>query len=215
MAALALPHHTVVERFMQDWTYYNPRYVRIAEVTSTHGDNLYEPDHPLSYRGSTFPPPPGTKGCSITGALQMGLQLSLYASSDSHDGHPGHDLSRTRASIGHQRPYTFWWTRFDKPYPGGLTAVYSSELSRRGIFSALQNRQIYAVSDHGRPLLFLTINGVSVGGDSTVTLPGRDTPREIEVLLAQDGAPAAAAGSLVEDNSSRWPAGLERRGRNS
>jgi len=211
-AALALPHHTVVERFMQDWSYYNPRYVRIAEVTSTHGDNLYEPDHPLNYRGSTFPPPPGTRGCSITSALQMGLKLSLYASSDSHDGHPGHDLSRTRASIGHQRPFSFWWTRFDKPYPGGLTAVYGSELTRRGIFSALQNRQIYAVSDHGRPILFMTINGVTVGGDSTVTVPDRNAPREIKVLLAQDGAPAAATGSLAEEDISRepdWNAAIE------
>ena len=96
-----------------------------------------------------------SRGYSITGALQMGLQFSLYASSDSHDGHPGHDLSRTRAFVGHQRPFTFWWTRFDKPYPGGLTAVYGRELTRLGIFSALQNRQLYAVSDHGRPLLFL------------------------------------------------------------
>ncbi len=204
-AALALPHHTVVERFMQDWTYYHPRYVKLAEVASTHGDNLYEPDHPLSYRGSTFPPPPGTRGCSITSALQMGLQLSLYASSDSHDGHPGRDLSRTRAFIGHQRPFTYWWTRFDKPYPGGLTAAYAEELSRRGIFSALENRQIYAVSDHGRPLLFFTINGIPVGGDSTIKVNSREAPREIRVIVAQDGAPAAATDHFASGGAGPQP----------
>lgn len=203
---LALPHHTVVERFMQDWTYYNPRYVKIAEVTSTHGDNLYEPDHPLSYRGSTFPPPPGTRGCSITGALQMGLQLSLYASSDSHDGHPGHDLAHTGAWVGHQRPFTYWWTRYDKPYPGGLTAVYATGLTRREIFSALENRRLYAVSDHGRPLLFFTINGTAVGGDSTVRVESRNTPRHIEVIFAQDGAPTAP---VVEFRQPDWKATVE------
>jgi len=204
--ALALPHHTVVERFMQDWSYYNPRYVKIAEVTSTHGDNLYEPGHPLSYRGSTFPPPPGTRGCSITGALQMGLQLSLYASSVSHDGHPGHDLAHTGAWVGHQRPFTFWWTRFDKPFPGGLTAVYAAGLSRREIFSALENRRLYAVSDHGRPLIFFTINGTSVGGDSTLRVEGRETPRQIEVILAQDGALTAP---VTEFRQPDWKATVE------
>lgn len=204
--ALALPHHTVTERFMQDWSYYNPRYVKIAEVTSTHGDNLYEPGHPLSYRGSTFPPPPGTRGCSITGALQMGLQLSLYASSDSHDGHPGHDLAHTGAWIGHQRPCTYWWTRFDKPYPGGLTAVYAAELTRREIFSALENRRLYAVSDHGRPLIFFTINGTGVGGDSTLRVEDRGTPRQIEVTVVQDGAPAAPVTGYRQPG---WKAAVE------
>ncbi|HOB86980.1 MAG TPA: DUF3604 domain-containing protein, partial [Bacillota bacterium] len=189
--ALALPHHTVTERFMQDWTYYNPKYVKLAEVTSTHGDNLYEADHPLNYRGSTAAPPKGTRGCSITAALQMGLNLSLYASSDSHDGHPGHDLAHAGAWVGHQRPWTIWWTRFDKPYPGGITAVYTDDFSRQGIFSALENRSLYASSDHGRPLLFFYVNGRSVGGDSTLLVESPDTPREIRVFLAQDGAPAA------------------------
>ncbi len=49
--ALALPHHTVKASFMQDWSYLNPKYVKIAEVTSNHGDNLYDHHHPLSYRG--------------------------------------------------------------------------------------------------------------------------------------------------------------------
>lgn len=210
--ALAIPHHTVKERYMQDWTYYNPRYVKIAEVTNTHGDSLYEPSHPLSYRGSTVPPPPGTAGCSITDALKMGLHLSLNASSDSHDGHPGHSLSHTRAVIGHQRPFTYWWTRSDKPYPGGLTAIQTDNYSREGVFRALENRQIYANSDHGRPLLLFTINGESVGGDSTVRVDSLNAPRELKITIAQDGSPSSrrsTPASVTDNWQPNWNAKVE------
>jgi len=210
--ALALPHHTVRESYMQDWTYYDPEYVKIAEVTSNHGADLYEPDHPLSYLGSTGAPPPGTRGCSITDALKMGLHLSLYASSDSHDGHPGHSLSHTATAVGHQRPYTYWWTRYDKPYPVGLTAVYAGELTRDAVFSALVNRNIYANSDHGRPVLKFSVNGVEVGGDSTVRVASADTPRELSIFLAQCGSPASTLNtpaSVSESWQPNWNAGIE------
>ncbi len=209
---LAIPHHTVKERYMQDWTYYNPQYVKIAEVTNTHGDSLYEPSHILSYRGSTNPPPSGTAGCSITDALIMGLHLSLNASSDCHDGHPGHSLSHTRAIIGHQRPFTYWWTRSDKPYPGGLTALHTDNFSREGVFSALENRKIYANSDHGRPLLLFTVNDISAGNDSTVLIEKANSPRAIKVIIAQDGSPAsrrAIPASVDENWFPNWNADVE------
>jgi hypothetical protein len=210
--ALALPHHTVEEAFLQDWFYYNPKYVKIAEVTSTHGDSLYDPYHELSYRGMYGPPPHPINGCSIVDALKMGLKLSLYASSDGHDGHPGHTIAHTKANIAHQRPYTYWWTRFDKPYPGGLTAVYSTTLTRTSIFSQLENRFIYANSDFGRPIVNFTINGIGIGGNSTLSVINTSTPRNLQIFIAQDGAPASGyhkAASITDDWVPNWNAEVE------
>ncbi|TFG04637.1 MAG: DUF3604 domain-containing protein [Promethearchaeota archaeon] len=186
--ALALPHHTTKKSYMQDWTYLNPKYVKIAEVSSVHGDFLYEQRHPLNYRGAIDPPAQYTNGSSITDALRMGFRLTLYAGSDTHDGRPGHTLSHTPAFVGHQRPLSIWHTRNEHPYPGGITAAWAMNLTREGIFSALENQRIFAVSDFGRPILNFTINGVGVGDGSTLVLGNTTAPRNISIFLAQDGA---------------------------
>lgn len=198
--ALALPHHTTQNSYIQDWSYINPRYVKLAEVSSVHGEFLFEPRHPLNYRGAIDPPPKYVPGSSIADALRMGKRLLLYAASDEHDGHPGHSLSHTAARVGHQRPMTRWRCRIGHPYPGGLTAVYAPELTREAVFSALERGHIFAGSDHGRPLLSFTVNGVPVGaaeaeggGDSSgnVSVADPSSPRVIRIFLAQEGAPAA------------------------
>ncbi|MBD3351161.1 MAG: DUF3604 domain-containing protein [Candidatus Lokiarchaeota archaeon] len=188
---IALPHHCVKERYMQDWTYYNPKYVKIAEVTSTHGDNLYDPSHPLSYRGATIPSTIAPNGSSLTDAISMGCNFTLYASSDGHDGHPGHTLSHTPARISHQYPRSQWWTRIDKPYPGGITAVYSSSLTRSEIFTQLQNGACFASSDFGRCILNFTINGIGMWDNKEINVATSTSDRNIEVIVAQDGAPAS------------------------
>ncbi len=209
---LALPHHTVKVRYMQDWSYLNPKYVKIAEVTSIHGDSLYDPYHSLSYRGISVPPPYPVNGSSITDALKMGYRISLYASSDSHDGHPGHTLCQSKAYIGHQRPLTYWWTRNDKRYPGGITALYANELTRANIFSQLQNRFIYCNSDHGRPILNFTINGIGIGGNSTITVANSTVVRDIQIFIAQDGSPASTLKTPASVSTNwipNWAANVE------
>ena len=114
--------------------------MRIAEVTSTHGEFLYEHRHPLNYHGADSPPKEYTYGTSITDALKMGHRISLYAASDGHCGHPGYTISHTGAAVSHQRPLTTWNTRVDKLWPGGLTAVFASNLTRNAIFDGLYNR---------------------------------------------------------------------------
>jgi hypothetical protein len=194
--ALALPHHSTQNSYIQDWSYIDPRYVRLAEVSSVHGEFLFEQRHPLNYVGAIDPPPEYVPGSSIADALRMGKRLTLYAASDAHDGHPGHSLSHTPASVGHQRPLTKWHPRIGHPYPGGLTAVQASELTREAVFSALEAGRVFASSDHGRPLLSFRLNGTPVGYAARVrlqaTAEGRETPpRRLEIVLAQDGAPAA------------------------
>ncbi|MFX1497293.1 MAG: DUF3604 domain-containing protein, partial [Promethearchaeota archaeon] len=210
--ALALPHHTTKRAYIQDWTLINPKYVKIAEVTSVHGEFLFEQRHELNYRGAIDPPPQYTYGSSITDAFKMGYRMTLYAASDVHDGHPGHSLSHTRAYIGHQRPWSLWHTRNEHPYPGGLTAVLTDNLTREGVFSALEQQQIFANSDHGRPILSFSINGIQVGKGSTLIVNNQTSPRLLNVFLAQDGAPVALkseAASVNPNWSPNWDASIE------
>ncbi|MFX1503336.1 MAG: DUF3604 domain-containing protein, partial [Promethearchaeota archaeon] len=210
--ALALPHHTTKEAYIQDWTYNNPKYVKIAEVSSVHGEFLFEQRHELNYVGAIDKPPKYTNGSSIVDAFIMGYRMTMYVSSDEHDGHPGHSLSHTRAYIGHQRPFSLWHTRNEHPYPGGLTAVYVNNFTREGVFSGIENQRIFANSDHGRPILIFKINGTYVGNGSTFLARNSTEYRKINVFLAQDGAPVAQkskAASVTPNWNPNWNADIE------
>lgn len=210
--ALALPHHSTKKAYIQDWTYLNPKYVKIAEVSSVHGDFLFEQRHPLNYRGAIDPPPAYTHGSSIMDAYKMGYRMTLYSSGDNHDGHPGHSLSHTRAYIGHQRPYSTWLTRNEHPYPGGITAVFVDSLTREGVFSSLENQEIFANSDHGRPILLFNINGTTVGQGSTLVVSNQNSPRKINIFVAQDGAPVgkrSKAASVYKNWVPEWEGTIE------
>jgi hypothetical protein len=211
--ALALPHHTTKEEYIQDWTLINPKYVKIAEACSTHGECLFEQRDPYNYVGCGDPPPEYTHGSAIMDAFKMGYKMTLYASSDQHDGHPGHSLSHTNAYIGHQSPLTIWPNRVDLPYPGGLTAVFASNLTRESVFSELHEQRIYASSDHGRPFLSFSINGTHVGDNSTLLVTNPAIHRELNILFAQDGAPAANkrpnAARVTPDWQPNWNARIE------
>jgi len=210
--ALALPHHTTKRSYPQDWTCLNPKYVKIAEVSSVHGDFLFEHGNELNYRGAIDPPPYHTRGSSIMDAFTMGYRMTLYSSSDEHDGHPGHSLSHTRAYIGHQRPFSIWHTRNEHPYPGGLTAAFVDNLTREGVFSGLENQRIFANSDYGRPILFFNINGTKVGDNSTLIVNNQNSHRLINIFLAQDGAPVAKlseAASVTPNWVPNWEGSIE------
>ncbi len=210
--ALALPHHTTKKAYIQDWTYINPKYVKLAEVTSVHGEFLFEQRDGLNYRGAIDSPFQYTYGSSIMDAFKMGYRMTLYAASDVHDGHPGHSLSHTRAYIGHQRPLSIWHTRNEHPYPGGLTAVFTDNLTREGVFSALEQQQLFANSDHGRPILIFNINGTKVGNGSTLIVNNQTSPRLLNIFLAQDGAPVglmSEAASITPNWVPNWNASIE------
>ncbi|NHI91950.1 MAG: DUF3604 domain-containing protein [Candidatus Lokiarchaeota archaeon] len=210
--ALAIPHHTIRESFIQDWTYTNPKYVKLAEVTSVHGECLYDGHDPRNYRGSVDIPNEIVPGSSIIDAFKMGLNMSLCANGDNHDGHPGHSLSHTDAYIGHQWPFSIYHARNGHPYSNGLTAVRATSLTRDGIFTGLQNERIYACSDYGRPYLNFSINGVFVGDGSSVTIATNTTQRNISIFLAQDGAASPVKGtsaSVCPGWQPEWKATIE------
>jgi hypothetical protein len=211
--ALAMPHHTTEEEYIEDWTYINPKYVKIVEVTSVHGECLFEQRDPFNYRGCVDPPPAYTPGSCVMDAFKMGYRMTVYASGDNHDGHPGHSLSHTNAYIGHQRPWTTWNIRGGMPYPSGITAVFALNLTRGSVFAGLENQRIYATSDYGRPFISFTINGTRVGDGSTLKVANASTARQISVVIAQDGAPAAnkrpQAASVTPNWVPDWGANVE------
>ncbi|MGI6702091.1 MAG: DUF3604 domain-containing protein [Christensenellales bacterium] len=211
---LALPHHTTKRLYPQDWSLLNPKYVRYAEVTSTHGESLFQHHDPLNIQGMDAPPKNNTYGTSIMDALKMGHNLTLYASSDEHAGNPGHNLTHAGVNYGIHYPQTGWAVVTDKIFPGGITAVRASELSREAVFDGLYNTRMYANSDHGRPYVEFSINGVTVGDGSTVNLDSANETRTIRVLVGQDGSPAGSklqsAASFVGDNyAPDWNATVE------
>ncbi|MHA1264034.1 MAG: DUF3604 domain-containing protein [Candidatus Helarchaeota archaeon] len=189
--ALAIPHHTIRNQFIQDWAYINPTYVKLAEVSSVHGECLYDGYDPRNYRGSVDLPPYPVNGAAIIDAFKMGFKMALCSSGDNHDGHPGHSISHTDAYIGHQWPFAIDHARNGHPYPSGLTAVYADNLTRAGIWDALENQRVFANSDYGRPILNFTINGVQMGSGSTVYVATNTTQRNISIFFAQDGSPPA------------------------
>jgi hypothetical protein len=208
--ALAIPHHTVRSQFIQDWTLMNPEYVRIAEVTSVHGECLFDND--LNYRGSVDLPAERVPGSSVIDAITMGYRMAFIANGDNHDGHPGHSISHTRARVGHQYPFSLYNARNGHPYPSGITAVYATSLTRDGIFSGLQAGQVYANSDHGRPILEFSINDISVSYNATISVATPTTNRDLSIFLAQDGAPVARknqAATAGTDWTPNWSATIE------
>ena len=210
--ALAMPHHTIRLTFIQDWTYVNSTYVKLAEVSSVHGECLFGGYDPRNYRGSVDLPAEPVNGAAIIDAFKMGHRMTLCASGDNHDGHPGHSLSHTDAYIGHQWPFAIDHSRNGHPYPSSLTAAHAVNLTREGVWEALENQRIFANSDYGRPILNFSINGVAVGDGSTVIVATNTTQRNISIFLAQDGAPAprkATAASVNLNWVPDWNATIE------
>ncbi len=193
--SLALPHHTVSMKYIQDWPACSDytKYVRLGEVFSVHGSSLVNPYSEWNITGEIGQPPYRINGSSINEALMMGLRLGLVANGDSHDGFPGHSLSHTKAFIGHQYPPTFILSRVSHTYPSGLTGAFVSSLTRESVFNALYYRRVIANSDFGRPYVTFKINGVGVGEDySTILVANSTSLRELKIFIAQDGSPPAA-----------------------
>lgn len=85
-------------------------------------------------------------------ALDLGWKIAFTGNSDDHMARPG------------------WsgWHRVERVYHGGLTAVYTSEPTRKGIFEALKERHTYATSGT-RIIVEATMNGKLPGTEFVPT----------------------------------------------
>ncbi len=192
---MAWTHHVTRDEYPSDFGFYNETLNTMAEVYSCHGSgefqdslNLYPMVHGLDE---------SHHGYSVNDALRMGRRFGIMASSDSHDGNPGHDLLHTSARTLTQQPYTFSAYRYGVVQPGGLTGVLAANLSRASVFEALQSRAAIATTWINRPFVNFSVNGVSVGDQNSTVLLGEPVvPRSVKVLVAIDGL-AYTAGTTV------------------
>jgi len=145
LEAIVIPHMSSypVETRGYDLNYYDPEFMKLAEIYSCHGgSDVFGAPRPL---GTCEP------GGYIFEGLAKGYRLGLMGSGDGHHGRPGNTQDR---------------------YNNGLIAVYADELTRDAVFDAMKNRRCYAATN-SRILVEFEVNGVPMGQELTLWEPTR------------------------------------------
>ena len=138
---ITVPHHPSVASHPCSWDFYNAKYDRLVEVYSCWGSSEYYGDFPRGFSDRYM-------NLDVRDALSRGLRMGLIASSDSHDGHPGNNVSRRQNAFHH--------------LGSGRIAVLANKLSRHSIFDAMYERRCYATT--GVPIILsFAINGRIIG----------------------------------------------------
>ncbi len=153
---MIIPHHTGIS--FGDWDQVNK--IRgctvnfpaindnslrpVVEIYSHHGQSeQYSPQHILSYEFNRMRNPEHRANTSVPGNYYVqnfwisGKKLGVIASSDEHSGQGGRRH-------------------------GGITAVWSDELTRGGVFDAIKGRSCYATTGE-RILINFSIDKISMG----------------------------------------------------
>jgi len=117
---LMIPHHT--KAFM-NWDHHDPHLEPVVEVYSSWGSS--------EEHGSDLWQKMSVPGASVHDALRRGFRLGMVAGGDICPW-PGRSHPGTVHSLA--------------PYPGGLTAVFASELTREAVFDAIRSRRCYATT---------------------------------------------------------------------
>ena len=144
--AIAIPHHMVAlgnpSRPNTDWALHDPRFHRVAEIYSGHGQSeLSIEDSPLASDVVDFTlTGPAASPSSLREGWLRGHKLGVIASSDNHIARPGRDGF-------------------------GVAAIWAAELTREAIFDALRRRRTFG-STGCRVILDFTLNGVPMGGEA-------------------------------------------------
>ncbi len=120
---------------------------RLAEIYSALGSF----EQPASHRPSTSE----TTGTFVSDLLNAGARIGFTASGDTRTTTPGNPRGMV---LG------------DNRYPGGLTAVLATELTRDAVLEALRERRCYATTGL-RYLLEFTVDGQQMGSEIRVA-PG-------------------------------------------
>jgi len=209
--ALTIPHHPAESTYPFDFSAvdYDDELAPLVEVYSQWGSSERPADsgnHQPVLMGSGEV---NEAGHYVQDALALGNRVGMTASSDYHGPHPGHSLLHADSHLPSLREWRDqgigWgliWRVWNEPsYPGGLQAFYAPELTRDAIFESLRSRSVYGTSQPNRILVDFRINGVRIGeDDSTVTVAGDDTPRDVS-LTAAGTAPLTDV-TVVKNNES-------------
>lgn len=152
---LLLPHHIGYRQGSRgiNWDTFSPEFSPVVEAMSMHGA-AEGPDAPHNYLHTMGP---RDWRSTYQYGLAQGHIAGVIGSTDHHSAHPG--------SYGH-----------------GRLGVWSDELTRDGIWDAIQQRRTYALTGDRIALKF-QLNGVPMGGIAPAA-----TEREIEVDVDGGGA---------------------------
>ena len=170
--ALTIPHHTVSGSAVFDpWDHHHPMFQRLVEIYSIWGNAECEGCSKPNYWNNNY-------DNSVREALNRGMRLGIVASGDSHDGRPGNSS----------------WMRLRRGYPGGLVAVFASELTREAIFDALWNRRCYGTTG-ARIILEVAINGSPMGAECE----GKEDRKRRRIHIRGIGTDQIASVALVRN----------------
>jgi len=166
--AFVISHHVGYELDLHvpgaKWEAMDTEVDRLVEIWSMHGssEGYNSNDRPLI--------PPFRKGGAYEG-LKQGLRVGIVAGSDTHTARPGGSCDDVR------------------PYHGGLCAIWSRDLTRRGLFEAFKARRTYALTG-ARINLYFAVNNAPMGSeiifeeniDISVDVHGTDVIEKIEIM---------------------------------
>lgn len=172
--AITIPHHTAYPINGVppgvDWRYHDEVMQPVVEIYSKHGAS--------EYFGNPYPPAKVERGNFVQDALARGHRIGFIAGSDTHISRPGSDCVEKESGYYRQ---------------GGLAAVYTTTLTRRGILEALRARRCYGTTN-ARIILRFDVDGHQMGEvchavraqrerrDITIFVAGTATLRAVEVL---------------------------------
>ena len=193
--SMTLAHHSAGGPIATNWEFPpDPVLEPLTEVMSVHGSSEAMDSPSLIYSP--------LRGNFVRDVLDKGFEFGFIASGDSHDGHPG---------LPHLSPYYNYRfaseTRAAKVGTGGLAAVYTEELSRSALLSAMRERATYATSGP-RALLYATLGGEPMGtrskalrGDAelAVTVHASAPVRALELVRSGEVVEAYAPDELAWD----------------
>lgn len=135
--AMTAPHHTSAAQFLvSPEAYFNSRYDRFIEIYSCWGLSE-QSEQPM--RDDLCLVTDRYAHHSVNDFLRQGFRLGVVASSDCHDGHPGHSQGTSR------RPHQYHYMG------SGRVAVLAERHSREDIYFALKARRSYATT--GEPIV--------------------------------------------------------------
>ena len=146
---MTISHHPGGGPAAQNWDYHDPGMEPVVEITSIHGHSEY------------FGAPQGIyspeQGSFVQDALAKGYRFGFVGSGDTHNGHPG---------MGDPGALT-----------SGIAGFFAGELTREGIWEALQERKVYATSGD-RIILGFWIGETMMG---QIHNPEKETPVTMKV----------------------------------
>jgi hypothetical protein len=138
-----IPHHSLGGL---RWGNLDPAFERCVEIVSHWGSSEYE-GNPF-WRGREW------RGGGVVDALDSYYLLGFVGGGDNHNGAPGQNRGPSR--------FRHLW------YTGGITAFMVEKNSRRALYDALYDRQVYATSGN-RDFIDFHVNGAPMASVIPVT----------------------------------------------